>query len=121
MTSLLFGTVMTTLCIALLGFQAVSARQGKARLLALYPRLTTGLYMLSWLLLVGSFVWTKGHLGWGQGIAFWICAVGVIGLVTLYLKESLPSFYRWTYLGAPVAGLFFLLANVPTIWLEGGG
>ena len=121
MTGLLFGTVMTTLCIALLGFQAVSARRGKAQLLVQRPRLATGLYILSWLLLVGSFVWAEEHLGWGQGIAFWICAVGCVGLTTLYLRESLPSLYRWACLGAPVAGLLVLFGNVPIIWLVGGG
>ncbi len=121
MTSLLFGTVMTTLCLALLGFQAVSARQGKARLLVQHPHLATGLYIMSWLLLVASFVWAEEHLGLGQGTAFWLCAAGCVGLTTLYIKERLPSVYRWICLGAPIAGIVLLVANVPTSWLEGGG
>jgi|GEM_PF-3789567 len=121
MTGLLFGTVMTTLCLALLGFQAVSARQGKARLLVQHPHLATGLYILSWLLLVGSFVWAEGHLGWGQGTAFWICAVGCVGLATLYLRESFPNFYRWIYPSASGVGVLLLVVNVRALWIGGGG
>lgn len=121
MTSLLFGTVMTALCIALLGLQAVAKKQRKWKFLARRPRLATGLYVFSWALLVGSFFWSRENMGWGQGIAFWLCALGIVGLATLYARESFPTFYRWIYPSASGVGVLLLVVNAHALWIEGGG
>lgn len=121
MPTLLLSTVGITLCVALIGFQAGSVAHSRLKSRVQQSGRATGLRFLSWFLFVGSFYWAVTKMGWGQGISFWLCAVAVIGLATLYIRESAPSLYRWLCWGAPIVGGVICLLNIQLMWIEGGG